>query len=267
MTQGRKSKTGLVIGCALAMLAAVAAFAPAFAGAQAAADEYELGDLPNPDNDEASQTQSNEDEGAIAPTSSGSDSGTPTPPAGGEVDTTGAVVDDGAAQRPRQGKPRRGRLRRTAQRRERASYAARLGREPRRGPCGRRRSLRRRGRARAPDPARDRRRGLHRRRDLAPAPLDRRVGHRVGHGRRPQRQDSRDAIALMRSRGTALLAATLSALAFTAGVAAAKPIFGVVPQDGGAAHDRGPGADAPRRDRRRPPDGELELGRDHPRHL
>ena len=95
--QGRKSKTLLVIGCALTMLAAVAAFAPAFAGAQAAQDEYELGDLPSPDNDEASQTQSNEDEGAIAPTSSGSDSGTPTAPTGGETDPTGAVVDDGTA--------------------------------------------------------------------------------------------------------------------------------------------------------------------------
>ena len=36
----------------------------------------------------------------------------------------------------------------------------------------------------------------------------------------------------MRPRGAALLAATLSALAVSAGVAQAKPIFGVVPQDG-----------------------------------
>jgi cobalamin biosynthesis Mg chelatase CobN len=95
MKQGRKSRTVLVIGCALAMLAAVAAIAPAFAGAQAAVDEYELGDLPNPDSDNGTQTETNQDEGAVAPTSS-SGSGTPTPPTGVAPDTTGAVVDGGS---------------------------------------------------------------------------------------------------------------------------------------------------------------------------
>ena len=41
MTQGRKSRTVLAIGCALAVLAA-GAVAPAYAGAQAAKDEYKL---------------------------------------------------------------------------------------------------------------------------------------------------------------------------------------------------------------------------------
>jgi cobalamin biosynthesis Mg chelatase CobN len=41
MTQGRKSRTVLAIGCALAALVTAAMLAPAFAGAQAA-DEYNL---------------------------------------------------------------------------------------------------------------------------------------------------------------------------------------------------------------------------------
>ncbi len=45
MTQGRKSRTVLAIGCVLAALVA-GALAPAFAGAQAAAQqEYELGPI------------------------------------------------------------------------------------------------------------------------------------------------------------------------------------------------------------------------------
>jgi cobalamin biosynthesis Mg chelatase CobN len=93
MMQGRKSRTVLVIGCSLAMFAAGGVIAPAFAGAQAAVDEYELGELPNPDGDNAGQSQSSEEEGAIAPTSSGGGSGSPTPPTGVAPDTTGAVVD------------------------------------------------------------------------------------------------------------------------------------------------------------------------------
>jgi cobalamin biosynthesis Mg chelatase CobN len=42
MTQGRKSRTVLAIGCALAALVTAAMLAPAFAGAQAADDEYNL---------------------------------------------------------------------------------------------------------------------------------------------------------------------------------------------------------------------------------
>jgi cobalamin biosynthesis Mg chelatase CobN len=41
--------TALAIGCVLAMLVAVAAIAPAFAGAQPAVEEYELGELPSAD--------------------------------------------------------------------------------------------------------------------------------------------------------------------------------------------------------------------------
>ena len=44
MTQGRKSRTVLAIGCVLAVLAA-GSLAPAFAGAQAAKSEYDF-DLP-----------------------------------------------------------------------------------------------------------------------------------------------------------------------------------------------------------------------------
>jgi hypothetical protein len=95
MTQGRKSRTVLTIGCALAMLAIAAAIAPAFAGAQAAVDEYELGDLPNPDND-GGGSQSGDDQGGIAPTSS-SGSGTPSDPAGEPAGQTGAAGGDGGS--------------------------------------------------------------------------------------------------------------------------------------------------------------------------
>ena len=98
MTQGRKSRTVLTIGCvgcALAMLAGAAAIAPAFAGAQAAVDEYELGDLPNPDN-EGGESQSGDDQGGIAPTSS-SGSGTPSGPAGEPAGQTGAAGGDGSS--------------------------------------------------------------------------------------------------------------------------------------------------------------------------
>jgi cobalamin biosynthesis Mg chelatase CobN len=100
MTQGRKSRTVLVIGCALTMLAAISAIAPAFAGAQAAVDEYELGDLPNADGDNAGQSQNNEgsgdDEAAGVVPSSGSS--TPSPPAAEGAGVTSAASGDASNQ-------------------------------------------------------------------------------------------------------------------------------------------------------------------------
>jgi cobalamin biosynthesis Mg chelatase CobN len=77
MMQGRKSRTVLALGCALAMLAAVAAIAPALAGAQGAVEEYDLGTLPEPDSDEPNPQSGGNDESdpAVAPATAGSGSG------------------------------------------------------------------------------------------------------------------------------------------------------------------------------------------------
>ena len=77
------------------MLAGVAAIVPAFAGAQAAVDEYELGDLTNPDNG-GGESQGGDDQGGVAPTSS-SGSGTPSGPAGETAGQTGAAGGDGSS--------------------------------------------------------------------------------------------------------------------------------------------------------------------------
>ena len=69
MTQGRKSRTALALACVLAALVAVAAV-PAFAGAQAADDEYNL-TLPGANNG----GQGDAGTGGQSPATSGSDGG------------------------------------------------------------------------------------------------------------------------------------------------------------------------------------------------
>ena len=59
MNQGRQSRTVLTLGCVLAALAALVAFAPAAASAQTPAEtEYDLGPLPGADDGGAAAPQS-----------------------------------------------------------------------------------------------------------------------------------------------------------------------------------------------------------------
>jgi hypothetical protein len=73
MTQGRKSRTALAICCVLAVFA-VGALAPAYAGAQAADNEYDLS-LPGGGHSGGGGGQS---QGTVAPASSDSGGGAPT---------------------------------------------------------------------------------------------------------------------------------------------------------------------------------------------
>ena len=73
MTQGRKSRTVLALACALAALTA-AALAPAFAGAQAADNEYNL-TLPGANGGGEGNAGGGESPGTFESGASGSDDG------------------------------------------------------------------------------------------------------------------------------------------------------------------------------------------------
>ncbi len=90
MTRGSKHKTALAAFCALAIFAAAALLAPSFAGAQAAVDEYDLGNLPNSEGGSGGSGGDGDQSGAVA--SGSSDSSTPAAPT--DTGSTEQSTDD-----------------------------------------------------------------------------------------------------------------------------------------------------------------------------